>query len=137
MTTARIRSLVPRLRELVSPRDDQTAARDLLRRFAAARDEDAFAEIVRRHGPMTLRVSQRVLRDPHGAEDVSQAAFLLLARKAVSAGWHDSVAGWLFQTTYRLALKARVAAGRRARHEARALKAEQPDASAELTAREL
>ena len=137
MTTARIRLLAPRLRELVSANDQQTADRELLRRFAAERDEGAFAEIVRRHGPMALRVCRRVLRGHHDAEDVCQAAFLLLARKAGSVSWHDSVAGWLYRTAYWLSRKARVAAARRARHEARARPAGQADASAELTAREL
>src|SRR4051812_11002108 len=114
MSAAQIRSLVPHLRELAS-RDSQTADRELLRRFSDERDEAAFAEVVRRHAPMLLRVCQRVLHNGHDAEDVCQAAFLLLAQKADSVRWRDSVAGWLFQSAYRLSLKARVAAARRAR----------------------
>ena len=41
---------------------------DLLRRFAAARDEEAFAELVRRHGPMVLGVCRRVTGHPIPAE---------------------------------------------------------------------
>src|SRR5262245_17024930 len=95
---------LPRLRELAAPIDDQTSDRDLLRRFVAGRDEAAFAEIVRRHGPMVLRLCRRVLHSSHDAEDVAQAAFLLLAQQAASRRWHASVAGWLFQTAYRLSL---------------------------------
>ena len=35
---------------------------DLLRRFAAGREEEAFTALVRRHGPMVLGVCRRVLR---------------------------------------------------------------------------
>jgi RNA polymerase sigma factor (sigma-70 family) len=128
---------LPRLGELVSRPDRQTADRELLRRFSAEQDEAAFAEIVRRHGPMLLRVCQRILHNGHDAEDVAQAAFLLLAQKVASLSWHDSVAGWLFQTAYRLSLKARVAASRRAHHEAQAVLAQPPDPAAELTVREM
>jgi RNA polymerase sigma factor (sigma-70 family) len=137
MTAGRIRPLLPQLQKLAARFDDRTPDRDLLRRFGAERDESAFAEIVRRHGPMVLRTCRRVLHDGHDAEDICQAAFLLLARKAASAGWHDSIAGWLFQTAYRLSLKARTTAGRRARHEAHARPLPQPDPVAELTVREL
>ncbi|HMF13888.1 MAG TPA: sigma-70 family RNA polymerase sigma factor, partial [Gemmataceae bacterium] len=94
-------------------------------------------EIVRRHGPMVCRVCERVLHDPHDAEDICQAVFLLLAQKAGSGRWHDSVAGWLFQTAYRMSLKARVTALHRKHHEAHARPASQRDVAEELTVREL
>jgi RNA polymerase sigma factor (sigma-70 family) len=127
---------LPRLRELAARFDDRTADRDLLRRFTAEQDEAAFAEIVRRHGPMLLRVCRRVLHNGHDAEDVRQAAFLILAQKAGALRWHESVAGWLFQTAYRLSLKARSAARRRTRREAQARPAAAPEPAAELNVRE-
>jgi RNA polymerase sigma factor (sigma-70 family) len=87
----------------------------LLARFAAGRDESAFAALVERHGPMVLTVCRRVLRDRHEAEDAFQAVFLVLARKAGSYGWHDSIAGWLYTVAGRIACKARTLAARRAR----------------------
>src|SRR5439155_22493762 len=91
-----------------------------LRRFAALRDEQAFAALVRRHGPMVLNVGQRVLHNGHDAEDVFQATFLVLTRKAGSLRWHESVGNWLYQVAYRIARKARAAVARRAVKEARA-----------------
>ncbi len=137
MAASRIRAFLPQLREIVSRGAGQTSDRDLLRRFSAEADEDAFAEIVRRHSPMLLGVCRRILHNAHDAEDVAQAAFLLLARKVTSVGWHDSIAGWLYQTAYRLAHKARLAAGRRAHHEGRARPGKTADPIAELSVREL
>src|SRR5581483_5795288 len=86
--------------------------RELLRRFAASRDEGAFAALVHRHGPMVLATCRRVLHNAHDADDVFQAAFLTLARKAPAA-WQESVAAWLHVIAYRLALKVRADAERR------------------------
>ena len=80
---------------------------DLLRRFADARDEAAFAELVRRHGGLVRGTARRLLGDAHAADDVTQAAFLLLARKAGSDGWGRTVGPWLYQVACRLARKAR------------------------------
>jgi RNA polymerase sigma factor (sigma-70 family) len=66
---------------------------------------------------MVLAAGRRILGDAHDAEDVCQAAFLLLARKAASPRWQSSVANWLYQTAHLLALKVRTAAARRARRE--------------------
>src|SRR5438132_1376881 len=79
----------------------------LLTRFAIRRDEDAFGELLRRHGPMVLRACRRVLPCNHDAEDVFQATFLVLAQKARSLRGRDTVGGWLYGVAYRLALKAR------------------------------
>jgi RNA polymerase sigma factor (sigma-70 family) len=86
--------------------------RYLLDRFASLKDEAAFAQLVRRHGPMVLALCRRVLRNRHDAEDAFQAAFLVLARKARSVRWQDSAGGWLFRVAYHLALKMRAKAGR-------------------------
>jgi RNA polymerase sigma factor (sigma-70 family) len=137
MATSRIRTILPHLRKLVSRFDEQTSDRELLRRFGRERDEAAFAEIVRRHGPMVLRVCQRIVHSGHDAEDLCQAAFLLLAQKATSVRWRDSVAGWLFQTAYRLSLKAQTAASRRRQHETQAKPPPPADPVADLSVREL
>src|SRR5262249_6349111 len=105
MATRSLKTTVHRLRQWV---DSPTGGDDeLLRRFARARDEAAFAELVRRHGTLVLGVARRVLGEHHAAEDVLQASFLLLARKAWRVRWRRSVAPWLHATAYRLAGEAR------------------------------
>jgi RNA polymerase sigma factor (sigma-70 family) len=98
------------------PADD----RELLERFARRGDDEAFAALVERHGPMVLRVGQRVLRDRHAAEDVFQATFLVLLRKAGTIARGDALAGYLYGVASRLALRARADAARRRAREARA-----------------
>jgi RNA polymerase sigma factor (sigma-70 family) len=81
----------------------QLADGPLLERFLATGEEAAFAALLYRHGPMVWRVCQRILRHRHNAEDVFQATFLILARKAASIRKRPSVACWLHGVCYRLA----------------------------------
>jgi RNA polymerase sigma factor (sigma-70 family) len=77
---------------------------ELLMAFAGQADQAAFAELVERHGAMVVRVAEAILRDRHGAEDVAQAAFLVLARKASSLRQSETVAPWLHRVAWRLAI---------------------------------
>src|SRR5262249_20013083 len=86
----------------------------LLERFLRDRDEAAFAAVVQRHGPLVLSVSRQVLRDEHGVEDVFQAAFLVLARKATSIRRTQALASWLYRVAYRLAIHAKARANKQA-----------------------
>src|SRR5262245_19679297 len=87
--------------------DGALTDRELLERFADGRDERSFAAIVRRHGPMVLGACRRVLGNPHDAEDVAQAVFLVLAKKAGRGGWRDCVGAWLHEVARRLSVEAR------------------------------
>ncbi|MDB5307258.1 MAG: sigma-70 family polymerase sigma factor, partial [Gemmataceae bacterium] len=97
----------------------------LVDRFLADRDELAFARLVQRHGSMVLGVCRRVLGDAHAAEDAFQATFLVLVRRAGDADGRR-LGPWLYGVAYRTALKARVAAFRRAAREQKAAEQARP-----------
>jgi DNA-directed RNA polymerase specialized sigma24 family protein len=86
---------------------EERTDRQLLRHFVAERDEGAFALLVRRHGALVWGACRRTLGTVEDAEDVFQATFLILARKAASLRWSDSIAPWLHEVACRLALEAR------------------------------
>src|SRR5438045_2271998 len=90
---------------------------ELLARFVAARDEEAFAALVRRHGPLVLAVCRRVTANPEVADDAFQAVFLVLARKADTVRPREAVRGWLYGVATRTALRARTMTGRREKRE--------------------
>ncbi|MGH7226160.1 MAG: RNA polymerase sigma factor, partial [Gemmataceae bacterium] len=92
---------------LAAPTTGEWSDCQLLERYAHQRDEAAFASLVRRHGSLVLGVGRRILQHDQDAEDVFQATFIMLARKAASPGWQKSIAGWLYRVAYRLALRTR------------------------------
>jgi RNA polymerase sigma factor (sigma-70 family) len=98
---------------IVLPGTGEPTDRHLLGCFATRQDEQAFAALVRRHGAMVLGVCRRVLGHAQDAEDAFQATFLVLAQKAGSARWQESVGPWLHAAAYRIALRARTSAVRR------------------------
>lgn len=87
----------------------------LLRRFIHRHDEEAFAEIVRKHGPMVLRTAQRMLgRD---ADDVFQAAFMVLVRRATAIQPPEMLGPWLHGVACRCALQVRKQRARQVQRE--------------------
>jgi RNA polymerase sigma factor (sigma-70 family) len=111
--------------------------RDLLRRFAEANDQNAFAALVRRHTGMVFGVCRRCVPTVQDAEDACQATFVILAGKASRVRWQPSVANWLFTPARRVAHNAQVAARRRTRREGRAGVPEAVEPAERMTGREL
>lgn len=121
MANATLGAVLHHIRAAAHPTDEAaTSDGQLLARFAARREEAAFALLLRRHGPMVLQVGRRVLGREQDAEDVYQATFLLLAQKAGSIRKAESVACWLHGVAHRLAVKARAQSSSRAAHERKA-----------------
>ena len=72
-----------------------------------------------RHGPMVFDVCNKVLDNPHDAQDAFQATFLVLATRARSIRRQKSVGSWLHGVAFRVARRARSDAARRKAHERR------------------
>lgn len=118
------------------PTDD----RKLLLAYHRDGSHEAFGQLVGKYSPMVFQTALRRTRDHQLAEDVTQAVFIVLARRAGSLRSHESIAGWLHQTAIFASSSALRAQARQRKHESAAAKSEAialppPDESSELTAR--
>jgi RNA polymerase sigma factor (sigma-70 family) len=68
----------------------------LLRQYAGG-DQSAFTVLFERHVHLVYSVALRQSRNPSHAEEVTQAVFILLARKAKSLSSKTILSGWLYQ----------------------------------------
>jgi RNA polymerase sigma factor (sigma-70 family) len=70
----------------------------LLREYAEGDSEEAFAVLVTRHINKVYSVALRHTRNPHQAEEITQAVFVILAKKSRHLGKQVILSGWLYQT---------------------------------------
>ena len=68
----------------------------LLKQYARG-DESAFTALFERHVHLVYSAALRQARNPSHAEEVTQAVFILLARKAKSLSPKTVLSGWLYQ----------------------------------------
>lgn len=88
----------------------------LLTRFIRHKSEDAFAELVQRYRDLVYATSLRRVGDPHLAEDVTQATFIVLAQRAHTIGL-TPLPAWLHRTACYAANNALKMKSRRIKHE--------------------
>src|SRR6516225_1798841 len=70
----------------------------LLRQYAASHSEEAFATLVSRYISLVYSVALRHVANPHQAQEITQAVFMILARKAGSLRKGTVLSGWLYHT---------------------------------------
>src|SRR4051795_10216112 len=91
--------------------------RQLLAAFVRERSPEAFETLVARHVDLVHTAARRQARDEHEAADITQAVFIVLARRAGSIRDGRLLAAWLLRAAHFVARDARKAAARRKKHE--------------------
>jgi RNA polymerase sigma factor (sigma-70 family) len=79
----------------MEPTDDSA----LLRQYAENNSDEAFAALVSRHINLVYSVALRQVGNAHAAEEITQAVFIILAKKAAQLRHDKALGSWLFQAT--------------------------------------
>src|SRR5688500_5418983 len=78
---------------------DERSDQQLLRVYVGRGSEEAFTVLVKRHTSLVYGTACRKLGNKSAAEEITQAVFVVLARKAAFLCHHENLSGWLHQTT--------------------------------------
>ena len=70
----------------------------LLKEYAESGSETAFIALVERHVNLVYSAALRSVGNAHAAQEIAQAVFIILARKAKSLDDRTILSGWLYQT---------------------------------------
>src|SRR5262245_51639827 len=90
---------------------------ELLRQYAESRSDEAFSALVAQHINLVYSIALRNVGDAHHAEEITQAVFVILARKAAKLSNVKVLSGWLFHATRLTALNFIRSESRRTRRE--------------------
>lgn len=90
---------------------------ELLAEFSHSECNQAFTMLVNRHIHLVHSVALRHTANLHQAQEITQAVFIILARKARSLGRKTVLSGWLYRTTRLTATNFQRAELRRSRRE--------------------
>jgi RNA polymerase sigma factor (sigma-70 family) len=113
MTARPLNAVLRALADAGPPESDA----DLLRRFVATRDDEAFASLVKRHGRLVWAVCRHLTRSDAEADDAFQATFLVLVRNAAGVKDAAKLSAWLHGVAYKVCGKSRLSAKRRGARE--------------------
>jgi RNA polymerase sigma factor (sigma-70 family) len=119
LTSTELRRVVRQLRQTAETRQHDASAAELLKRFQTDGDREAFETIVCRFGPSVLSACRKVLSSEADVEDVFQATFVILLRKAKTIRRREALGAWLAGVAHRVALNALRSSTRRQRAEQR------------------
>ncbi|HMJ65326.1 MAG TPA: sigma-70 family RNA polymerase sigma factor, partial [Candidatus Binatia bacterium] len=107
----------------------------LLNEYVGTGSESAFRSLVERHINLVHSVAMRHVRDADRAREVSQAVFILLARKAASLRRSVVLSAWLYRTARFVAARAVRSEQRRSRREQEAVRMQTLNYSPETVSR--
>src|ERR1041385_640854 len=79
---------------------------ELLSAYASQHSEEAFSVLAERYVALVYSAAWRQVQNPHLAQEVTQAVFIILASKAAALSQRTVLSGWLCRTAHLVACNA-------------------------------